>query len=513
MREQTFHPALRELDQSLRALVAEAPVARAFVHSLAVWLSEIARSEHATTPQEDLRGVEVKLAAVPPVADTWLAEEQHIAVPIVLEPYGCEETDAQRAAREAKDFESLQKVVDRWGDPEVSPLLDTAVASASQKRGDSMSPSDAALDRLLPRLKRHARAIAWREQCCITTTPKLEQEFFSIKALGKEEQIFFWELDKRVKDFRPSQWKNFRVQYRAVTDALAAHLDASRNTGGSRGAFKTLSHAAKALAAALQSVEQLGLFDRDLGTLVTLCSAHPLHEPENATTRDRNGAKDALKKFDYHLKRVVDWPPGAESESGSMQKALETFIAHGKTISDPQLLKLFDDPRAIHSLPTSLREHTLGAQLVARLTTAAHDAKSRDEECDGEECTPNESTPDIRLVRDALRGKRAVVIGGDERPNRSAAIREAFALGELEWVATKAHERHDNLTAPIRRDDTTIVLLLIRFSSHSYGELKTVCDRHDKLFVRIPGGYSPARLAHEILEQAGERLGITAPSP
>jgi hypothetical protein len=49
----------------------------------------------------------------------------------------------------------------------------------------------------------------------------------------------------------------------------------------------------------------------------------------------------------------------------------------------------------------------------------------------------------------------------------------------------------------------TTVLLAIRWSSHSYGEVRDFCEKHGKLFVRLPGGYNPNQVAHQILLQRG----------
>ena len=47
------------------------------------------------------------------------------------------------------------------------------------------------------------------------------------------------------------------------------------------------------------------------------------------------------------------------------------------------------------------------------------------------------------------------------------------------------------------------VLLAIRWSSHSYGEVRDYCEKHGKHFVRLPGGYNPNQVAHQILQQRG----------
>jgi len=53
-------------------------------------------------------------------------------------------------------------------------------------------------------------------------------------------------------------------------------------------------------------------------------------------------------------------------------------------------------------------------------------------------------------------------------------------------------------------------LLLIRWSSHVYGELVHVCKARGVPLVRLVGGYNPNRVAYDVLEQAGERLERSA---
>ncbi len=52
-----------------------------------------------------------------------------------------------------------------------------------------------------------------------------------------------------------------------------------------------------------------------------------------------------------------------------------------------------------------------------------------------------------------------------------------------------------------------MVLLAIRWSSHSFGDVKAFCDRHGKPLVRLPGGYGAHQVASQILAQCGGRLG------
>ena len=48
--------------------------------------------------------------------------------------------------------------------------------------------------------------------------------------------------------------------------------------------------------------------------------------------------------------------------------------------------------------------------------------------------------------------------------------------------------------------------LAIRWSSHSFGDVRVFCEQHDKPLVRLPAGYTPKQLAAQILVQCSDRL-------
>ena len=58
----------------------------------------------------------------------------------------------------------------------------------------------------------------------------------------------------------------------------------------------------------------------------------------------------------------------------------------------------------------------------------------------------------------------------------------------------------------VARPEVALVLLAIRWSSHSFGDVKRFCDDHGKPMVRLPGGYGVNQVAAQILAQCGERL-------
>jgi hypothetical protein len=117
--------------------------------------------------------------------------------------------------------------------------------------------------------------------------------------------------------------------------------------------------------------------------------------------------------------------------------------------------------------------------------------------------------PTARVAEAArlLLGKSVVLIGGNPRPNSHAALKAALGLKELVWIETKVHESIDKFEPYIARSDVALVLLAIRWSSRSFGDVKRFCDRYDKPLVRLPGGYNPNQVAAQILAQCSRELG------
>lgn len=113
---------------------------------------------------------------------------------------------------------------------------------------------------------------------------------------------------------------------------------------------------------------------------------------------------------------------------------------------------------------------------------------------------------EVLRLRDALRGRAMVMIGGERRPLRQAAIEKAFELKELIWDTADEHTSNANFMPAVSRDDVAVVLLAIRWSSHSYGDMETVCRELDRPFVRLPAGTNANQIAHQVIRQVGQRL-------
>src|SRR5205823_2887284 len=83
-----------------------------------------------------------------------------------------------------------------------------------------------------------------------------------------------------------------------------------------------------------------------------------------------------------------------------------------------------------------------------------------------------EPSPEVHAVAELLRGRHAVLIGGVERAASRRAIERAFGLSELNWISTRPHESVTIFEPAVARAEVAVVLLAIRWASHSYGDVK-----------------------------------------
>ena len=117
-----------------------------------------------------------------------------------------------------------------------------------------------------------------------------------------------------------------------------------------------------------------------------------------------------------------------------------------------------------------------------------------------------EPTAEVKEAARLLSGKSIVLIGGIRRGEAQRTLERAFGLESLIWIETKEHQSFETFEPMIVRPEVVLVLLAIRWSSHGFGEVRRLCERHGKPLVRLPGGYSPNQVAAQILAQVSEQL-------
>ena len=217
--------------------------------------------------------------------------------------------------------------------------------------------------------------------------------------------------------------------------------------------------------------------------------------------KEKKRRQGRLQQCQYHVKLIregkkldYNWPKVIE--------IVEEMIANGIAPSNSDLRELLltvvEDMPEIGEIPPGFQRvlSEIDRFMATRLPPSSE--------------TVQEITPEVKAVAQLLEGKSITMIGGDRRLFTQEALKTAFRLKELIWIETREHESIEGFEAYIARSDVILVLLAIRWSSHSYGETKVFCDKYGKPLVRLPGGYNPNQVAFQIMNQCGERLGKSA---
>ena len=215
----------------------------------------------------------------------------------------------------------------------------------------------------------------------------------------------------------------------------------------------------------------------------------------------RQQAKRRLRRInrvDYHVQRILS-DGGTAHDWMRIIDTTEEMLADGTFPSNRNLRKVLlpviDQIPEECELPTGF--HSVLREIDRFLASRPDDSSIR---------TAEVPTAEVQRAADLLQGKSIAVIGGTPRPHAEAAIMKAFWLRELIWIETNEHDSYHSFAPVVARSDVALVLLAIRWSSHSFGDVKIYCDRYGKPLVRLPGGYSPNQVAHQIISQVGNEL-------
>jgi hypothetical protein len=220
--------------------------------------------------------------------------------------------------------------------------------------------------------------------------------------------------------------------------------------------------------------------------------------------RGKARARDkGLNSLKYKLRKMNESPAAAPGEWPRVLELLEDVVAAGLPPSNAELRELLLP--VLDTLPDD-QEPGANAERVFRAVNefvATRPAPPAPPDAE-------EPTADVRAVAELLRGREVVLIGGVERPAARRAIERAFGLSALNWISTRPHESVTVFEPAVARPGVAVVLLAIRWASHSYGDVKGYCEKYGKPMVYLTGGYNPNQVAHQILSQVGDRLrGLT----
>jgi len=205
-----------------------------------------------------------------------------------------------------------------------------------------------------------------------------------------------------------------------------------------------------------------------------------------------------LNSLKYKLRKMAESPDNG-SEWPRVLELLEDVVAAGVPPSNADIRELLLP--VLDTLPEDQEPGPNAERVFRAVNEYLATRPAALIETDGEL-----TSPEVQAVEELLRGHEAVLIGGVERTSARRAIEQAFGLAELNWVSTRPHESVTIFEPAVSRPEVAVVLLAIRWASHSYGDVKDYCEKYGKPMVYLTGGYNPNQIAHQILAQVGDRL-------
>jgi hypothetical protein len=215
-----------------------------------------------------------------------------------------------------------------------------------------------------------------------------------------------------------------------------------------------------------------------------------IHLPRHMTLDDpadpalRPEIEARIKDLDARFREV-------EGRAKKKHSALKRLVYHAGLIGD-------GDGSAMPDLEDLPKEFALVLREIDRYLASRPSP--------GEVVADERPTREVAEAARLLAGRSVVLIGGCRRPGSCEALKSALGLGEVIWIGTREHESIDRFEPAVARREVALVLLAIRWSSHSFEGVKKFCDRNGKPMVRLPGGYNPNQVATQIIAQCSRRL-------
>lgn len=221
--------------------------------------------------------------------------------------------------------------------------------------------------------------------------------------------------------------------------------------------------------------------------------------------------RSMLSKAKYHARLLrenqshdpmIDWRKMVDAIDGAVNLGIPPSDIEVRDIIAP----LVDQVPEGLELPANVQRamEAVDAYLATREAEAA---------ASSEPVRPRTLAPEVAEVAALLEGRVAVLIGGEMRSQAKRALERDLHLAELRWIPAAHHQSHYMFESAVARPDTAVVMLAIRWASHSFENVDELCRKYGKPYVRLPGGYSPNQVARQILEQVGDALRRNTPRP
>ena len=221
------------------------------------------------------------------------------------------------------------------------------------------------------------------------------------------------------------------------------------------------------------------------------------HLELEASIQQRKKQEAGFNTIRYHLKQIADGPTN-DHDWQKVFGTIDEMVQDGLPPSNVQLRGLLLPLLA--QLP-DVGELRIGVERVLKEINRYLDSVQQNSQ--GKQQQTDHENADVWEARRLLSGQSALFVGGQVNQHAKRSLEQAFGLKELIWFETVEHKSLDIYEPYVIRPDVAVVFQAIRWSSHSYGDLSVICKRHGKMFVRLPAGYNPNQVAHQIVQQMG----------
>lgn len=521
MREQSVRELVEAAGELIQPRLKSSEPLRRLARALGEWLIEQA-AEAGSNEHYD------PVPAQPPPAPSTLA-------PPATQPPENRLDPAQNApsATPPEPCEPAPRIAptNRTPSPDTIPSLDPA-------------PDLPRLSRRVSLLAQGCELAAQRQQSAADAN-RLRQVDGQISELrtqaGRVGTCHLWMLDDAGSRFSPADLTTLRDCYRAVEQAIQVlhALEASPLQVQSEQRVYTLTllaEAASSLEVALVSVGShvhdatpgavrawlRGEAGRTRVSISRFMSDDDQAEPaevaglleriqnELTTLSDKvqhgNDHKRALSRVKYGVDQVLkDRDSTTEHHLDHLLNHVESALEQGVSPKDPKLLQAVRP--LVHGLIDGMRPHE--QEFLDRLSEQLFNDVPIDLDDDLQPLDESTWTPDVVRVRGRLRGRDLVLVGGLPKPHVRDRLKQAFELREVLWVQINEHTSSGPIKPLIERPSTAVVCMIIRWSGHQMvDDVRQWCRDAGKPVISVTGGPHPNRIAHAIVHQASEKLGL-----
>lgn len=202
------------------------------------------------------------------------------------------------------------------------------------------------------------------------------------------------------------------------------------------------------------------------------------HLPEGSTLNPERALADLGKKID------------ADSDDDTIVAAATNALEAGVAPEDSRLVQLMEPHMDL------LRKHAR----FKRVRKAIREAQADDEAFENEMQSSSAELPVDWSHWHVVRGKKAVIVGGDLRDEARERIEETFEFSSVEWVGTEKARNLQALADALESGSHDLVIVLRRFIGHEVDRtVLPACRSAGVRWVSVERGYgvSQIRLAIE----------------